>query len=524
MKKTINKKAFVSKPVAAAVGLAMGALVAANAQAVSISNDGIGEVLMFPYYTVNNGYQTNINITNTSASTVAFKIRFRESDNSRDARDFNVVLSPYDVWNAAVVEGPNGVARVQTMDTSCTVGQLTPAAGYPVPGVNFTAMDYSGVSEDGGRTTVERTREGHIEVISMGRTIDEEQDIAVDAKHIDTNNDGVLDTPRDCDAVRAAFTKTNIANTRLQFRPAANALKGSMSFLNVESGKAITSEPTVLADFYDGGASGDVAGANLIVLAETQAPGLHDVSPATAYWNDGSSTLAQFDAPTSYPVDAVSALLMRSNVVNQYSVNPGVNGQTDWVITFPTKHYYVDERNPLPTGSETHSVKDGSYYPTYIHGVGENAARGPFTETFQQNDNACAAVTVGFQFFNREEDEFTVQENPGFSPSEPGQANTICKEVQVITFNQTNLFGADRAANVPTGAYTNGWMSLSFNQTLTGPDASPLLTGLNSETITGYPVIGFSATTLENGVAADAMLNYGFSSNHGYVRGQLTTP
>lgn len=533
MKKTINKKAFVSKPVAAAVGLAMGALVAANAQAVSISNDGIGEVLMFPYYTVNNGYQTNINITNTTADTVAFKIRFRESDNSRDARDFNVVLSPYDVWNAAVVEGPNGVARVQTMDTSCTVGQLQPAAGYPVPGVNFTNMDYIGVSADGGDDTVARTREGHIEVISMGRVLAGGESVvnsvAYNAKHVDTNGDNVLDTPRDCNAVRAAFTLSNIEDTRAQFVAPVNALKGSVSFLNVQSGKAITSEPTVLADFYNVAASGSVdadetLGENLIVLPETQAPGLHDVTPAIAYWledDDADATTApisqEFNADASAPVDAVSALIMRQGVVNQYSVNPGVNAQTDWVITFPTKHYYVDERNPLPTGNATHSIKDGSYYPAYTHLVGEGAARAPFTETFQQNNNACAAVAVQFNFFNREEDKFTVQETAGFSPSEPGQANTICKEVQVITFNQTNLFGADRAANVATGAYNSGWMDLKF------PSSAGLADdGTNGLDLDGYPIIGFSATTLENGVAADAMLNYGFSANHGYTRGYVT--
>ena len=508
MKKTINKKAFVSKPVAAAVGLAMGALVATNAQAVGISNDGIGEVLMFPYYTVNNGYNTNINITNTTADTVAFKIRFRESENSRDARDFNVILSPYDVWNATITKNEQGFARVQTNDSSCTVGQLQPIAGSTARGVNFTNLDFvDGMlkNADGGSVETARTNEGHIEVISMGRSVSGQEDvpgtIAYNAKNVNS-------VPRDCDAVRAGFTKTTIDATRAQFEAPINALKGSVSFLNVESGKAITSEPTVLADFYNPSASDSP---NLVVLPEIQAPGLHDVTPATAYWVEGDGSPVTFVADASAPVDAVSALVMRTGVVNQYSVNPAVNGQTDWVVSFPTKHYYVDTRNPL-----ANVVDSTSYYPAYNHLVtDEDSPRAPFTETFQKGDNACAKVGVAFNFFDREENEYTPPSTVGFSPAEPGMENTICKEVQVITFNNTNLFGSSHAANVDVAAagYNNGWMSLDFT------DSLGLANTDGSIDLDGYPVTGFSATTLENGMAGDFMLNYGFSANHGYTRG-----
>src|SRR5690606_19763494 len=90
------KAAFRAVPLAAAIGVAMSAGITSTAHAVNISGDGLGEVLLFPYYTTNNGYDTYINITNTSENAVVFKIRFREAYNSRDARDFNVVLSPYD--------------------------------------------------------------------------------------------------------------------------------------------------------------------------------------------------------------------------------------------------------------------------------------------------------------------------------------------------------------------------------------------------------------------------------------------
>ncbi len=529
MKKTINKKAFVSKPVAAAVGLAMGALVAANAQAVSISNDGIGEVLMFPYYTVNNSYDTNINITNTSGDTVAFKIRFRESENSRDARDFNVILSPYDVWNGTVtLDDATGAAKIVTRDTSCTVGQLKPAADGSryIEFTNFDYIDETGESTDFGDNSLARTAEGHIEVISMGRIpagaesessyngLTATTNVAYNAKHVNSE-------PRNCANVRAAFLPANIDDTKLQFLAPLNALKGSASFINAASGKAITSEPTVLADFYEGGASGsanggveNIWGDNLIVTPETQAPGLHDVKPAIARMIIDDQ-LVEFDNSTASAnagIDAVSALFMRDTIVNQYSVNPAVNGQTDWVITFPTKHYYVDERDPLSNVDATERTR----YPTHRASSGAVA---PFNFTFQEDEDACSNVNVTFDFYDREENENQVVSEAGFSPSAPAQADSICKEVQVVTFNQTNLFGSvhSKSVDVNSAGFNSGWMKLNLN------GSAGLTDNAANVTLGGFPVIGFSATTLENGAAGDFMLNYGFSANHGFER-TITTP
>lgn len=523
MKKTINKKAFVSKPVAAAVGLAMGALVAANAQAVSISNDGIGEVLMFPYYTVNNSYDTNINITNTSGDTVAFKIRFRESENSRDARDFNVILSPYDVWNGTVtLDDATGAAKIVTRDTSCTVGQLKPAADGSRY-IEFTNFDYTGdANEDFGDDSLARTAEGHIEVISMGRIpagaesdssyngLTATTNVAYNAKHVNSE-------PRNCANVRAAFLPANIDDTKLQFVAPLNALKGSASFINAASGKAITSEPTVLADFYLGETSSaintlpeNVWGDNLIVTPETQAPGLHDVQPAVAQMiiDDQLITFDNSGAAANAGIDAVSALFMRDTIVNQYSVNPAVNGQTDWVITFPTKHYYVDERDPLSNVAPGERTR----YPTHRALSGAVA---PFNFTFQEDEDACSNVNVTFDFYDREENENQVVSEAGFSPSAPAQADSICKEVQVVTFNQTNLFGSAHSKSVDVNAagFNSGWMQMNLNGSAGLSDD-----GANVTFTKGFPVIGFSATTLENGAAGDFMLNYGFSANHGFER------
>ena len=78
--KSLNiRKKLVTLAVASAVsGGAMMAMTA-PVHAMNVSQNNTGEVLLFPYYTVKNGYDTVFTVTNTSDKTAVFKIRFRSS-------------------------------------------------------------------------------------------------------------------------------------------------------------------------------------------------------------------------------------------------------------------------------------------------------------------------------------------------------------------------------------------------------------------------------------------------------------
>ena len=56
-------------------------------------------------------------------------MRFRSASNSDDLLDFQVFLSPGDVWTVAVVADANGLAQIVTADNTCTVPAL--ASGVP---------------------------------------------------------------------------------------------------------------------------------------------------------------------------------------------------------------------------------------------------------------------------------------------------------------------------------------------------------------------------------------------------------
>ena len=115
------------KSLALAVGVALGGLgIMPSAQAVHVAAENLGQALIFPYYTVRGGWMTLFGITNTSNTlTVAVKVRFREAYNSRDVFDFNIILSPNDVWTGWVADAGDRPALF-TEDKSCTVGAMSP--------------------------------------------------------------------------------------------------------------------------------------------------------------------------------------------------------------------------------------------------------------------------------------------------------------------------------------------------------------------------------------------------------------
>src|SRR5690242_20698472 len=114
----------------------VGALgVTATANAVAINPNGLGQVLIYPYYTVNadgagNAYNSLLSVVNTTSSAKAVKVRFLEGRNSREVLDFNLYLSKKDVWTAAIVPTSAG-ASVVSNDASCVLPNQLPAGGQP---------------------------------------------------------------------------------------------------------------------------------------------------------------------------------------------------------------------------------------------------------------------------------------------------------------------------------------------------------------------------------------------------------
>lgn len=122
--------------------------------------DGIGHILVVPYYTVQNGNDTYLSIVNHDMRNgKAVKIRFRGASNSDDVFDFTLLMSPGDVWTAAVSkDAATGKAKLTTGDKSCTLPNAISGQTF----VTGRLAPYLTADQQANET-----REGYVEILNM---------------------------------------------------------------------------------------------------------------------------------------------------------------------------------------------------------------------------------------------------------------------------------------------------------------------------------------------------------------------
>ena len=484
------KKKILSAAVLAALGVG-------TAQAVNISTNGLGQVMVAPYYTVQGDEETLLSIVNTTAETKAVKVRFREAYNSREVLDFNLYLSPHDVWVAKVQDSADGEgAAIVTNDNSCTVPSVQGAGADGVPFRTFLFDgSYSSPADralDGGPTDLSRTKEGYFEIIEMG-VADESNSVW------DGNTNGWTDSTHEADGVPdyCAGLRANWApggawktNSLEGLTPPTGGLFATAALINVQTGTEIGEPMTVLEDF-----------SNIVMHTDPGdlAPSLGQVNPPTsvAIINDpNASNIATFYVDNwANAIDAVSAVMMAERVINEYTVNPNTEAETDWVVTFPTKWAYADTTSADPFTSRF------SYFP--------------LTDPEGNVVGGSACETLVKVYFDREE-QF-VEGDIDFSPLPPGGLFELCYEANVVTFGGSNTLSAENTVKNFSLAdgYTSGWASIGMYD----PSAPTehVMNAVSGNVYQGLPVIGFKATKLGNsnvGVGAA----YAVSEPHKYAR------
>lgn len=457
---TFNKKSLC---VALAAFGAAGA-----AQAVNVSSDGIGQVLLYPYYTVRNGpdgnaYNTLISVVNTTGSAKAVKVRFIEGKNSKEVLDFNLYLSKYDVWTAAVVPTTNGAKLVVgetatgKKDTSCTLPNVVDGKEF----VNFAYL------ADKGGTSLDRTREGYIEIIEMG-TIYSGTTLEEAVTH-------VAGVPDDCSYVK---NSTAGASSK-EIGGVSGGLFGSATLISVLGGAMVGVDPTVLDNF--------ATGSRLVTDSGSVEPNLGAADTFSVVIDSSNNVI---ESNWAQGFDPVSAVLMHDAVLNEYVTASSLNAYTNWVITMPTKSAYIG------TGSGANSGK-------------------LFQSNFNSTVGSCDDVVV--TLFDREENTLAEVD---FSPPPPG-GNALCWEANVVTFSGRNLLGSVNTANVDS-PFGSGWAAIAIKPAAAGSNKHILISNNSyvngsaaSATYAGLPVIGFAATSYTNGTLANGVLsNYGAGSAH----------
>ncbi len=460
---------------------------AGSASAVNVNPDGLGQVLLYPYYTTNGGKFTNVQVVNTTGQAKAVKVRFSEGVNTWEVLDFNLYLSPYDVWTGVVSQDANGVPTLNSTDTSCTAPAI-PAGGVALRDYNITA--YAGKSgEVTNLTPAERLTEGHLEVIEMGNIADADLVAAV------THANGV---PADCNAVRAAWTTGPWAtDSTFGMSAPTGGLFGMAEIIDVAEGTDRGYDATAIDGFFDvtkgvNGIAHSTPGNSFpnlngdMLRGSTVASALNVGSTTSNVYNNG----APLTSTWTTTMDALSASLSVASLSNVYYIGDDLAAATDWVVSFPTKHFYVNPNTATATSGQVGIAP----------AVGDTwAYKAPFSNGF--------GVTVAMTSFDREETTSVPQLD--FSPSITS-TNELVNEVNVLQLSGARNVFASKLANTTAMAYDGGWAQLDFR---TGS-----MTSNEGHVYKGLPALGFASTKVVNGDLNGTLANYAVLYNHKYTR------
>lgn len=550
------KKKLLAIGVAASLGIFAGAASAAP----SVNVGGIGHTNIIPYFSAQNGNATLISITNTDADKgKVVKVRFRGAEWSDDIFDFQVFLSPGDVFTGAVTAS-NGVAKFATADKSCTLPTSVNQSFVPIRLQNATSG----------------TLEGYVEVITMA---DIPQFVTTSDGAVNGGNGLVTATnPTGLNPLFTAIKHVNgvapctssVTNAKLENLIQDNfvsknttdvvqelylanpgsvgSLTSYATIINVNASKAFSNVATAIvynnaqkayfrqandslnadnrltADriFYaiDSSTPAVAAGAG-VQMYQFDLPDLSTPVDA-ATWNAGAGAVAVVNGDSAWQRNLLTKELQKSAVVAEYSTLDSLNAATDVVISQPTRRYfynYTKAATGAAIGANFFTIKGDAGTPY----VGLNGAT-------NRIDLASNPV-----FWDREENK--ASSNIVISPTPPGGALSLKGEVSVLGINNgTGATGAlgglltinDLTATGAGGAvFEEGWALIttaSNNTTANAPtlasgDSAALtsfpggygaaIAGYASPSKTKLPVIGFSASNVFNGGAGAAGTNYG---------------
>jgi len=426
-------------------------------------------------------------VVNTTTATKIVKVRFLEGKASREVLDFNLYLSPSDVWVGGIVQTTDG-AKVITNDNSC----VTPANLFtrtaPSSDASFKNLQYLATPYSLAGTSLDRTREGYVEIIEMGVITT----AAVQA-YIKHNAAGV---PANCAALDGMDGDSGNPAANIFpgtfLNPPGGGLAGRMSIFNASNGINFTYDATALDAWST---------VNQYFPAGSTSPNLGAVGASTTsnVFVNGGVVTATWGASV---IDAVSASMMRDGVVNEFIRDSFTNSKTDWVVTFPTKREYVT----------------ATANPPFANG---------FTAT-----GACDPFTVAV--YDREEKAFQAPSgsiNPSPFQGPGATVYNLCWEANVVAMqtaaeggsllgstNTSDLAGVDGAlptfistAKNVTGTLTsiasgtsvgpNGWFYMAF-QNRVRQRLIPATASFNGAALTvgtGVPATGNSVIPTTGG-------------------------
>lgn len=495
---TATRNATATLGAALACLLTLPALAAPPATTFRENPDGVGHILLLPYFTVQGGNATLLNITNSDlVNGKAVKLRFRGAGNADRLLDFSVFLAPGDVWTAELNQNPaTGLARLVTSDTSCTLPTQV-SVDFATDRVNQTYPTYAN-----------ETREGYVEIMSMA-------DIAPDTALFIATKSNSIGLPAPCSngasapaALAALLTPAGIAAAQLA--PPTTGIFASWVILNTTEATSWAGAATALEAVTANG----TPGAGLVVMQPQTSQALTQVTalPTASLTSDPllrqniaaplSADIPDLSTPYLSGFDPlqqianISKALAKTTVSNEYFTDDRVLAETDFVITLPTRRYIVAGSN-----------SDAGFYFSDANSQYFNASDLINLNYNAGSPNRYCSYNYEVSFFNRESHRITSDEvlPPPMFP-DPGSSYWMCGGTTVTSINNGDQFSkstliSSTMRNNNITYFQDGWIRVA------------------SKSDKGIPLIGaVFSKAVNSSVRPGVMGNFGLLWPHRYTR------
>lgn len=488
---------------------------------LQFGNTGTGHMLVVPYFSTQGGNSTLLSIINTDTQKgKAVKVRFRGAANSDDIYDFQVFLSPGDVWTANVSANAEGKSFLTTNDASCT--KPAKATLNSTPFVT-TRLNPAASAEE----KANHTREGYIEIFNMADIVKPASgasNLYTSIKHkngVAPCSNIVADAANGI-AASTAWTDINTDKTvgdltapAIGMANPTTGLAANWTIINVPKAVAWSGAAAAI-EAVNGGAP---AAGSVVYFPQTSTPiaaGTASAFTADPLLQTGAVKGALYDLPdmsTRYTTTATSpevqaaalaGAIAATGVINEFWTDPTINAATDWVFSMPTRRYavavdYVGTVNPVTGAKSPAVVPNVGNAAHFSSGVGGN--------TVLVGDKLCiSGITTSP--WDREERQPASPDDVVISPSEPGAAVLFCGETSVLSFNNggaatTGVLNANVAVKDIDVGYQDGWMVMNT------PGA----------TAVGLPVLGQAFVSAYNPqVKPGTEGNFNVGWSHRYIR------
>ena len=499
-----------------------------NADALKVTTEGIGHILLVPYYSAQEGNATLLNIVNTDETNgKAVKVRFRGASNSDDVFDFTLFLSPGDVWAGQVSRNAaTDLATLSFGDNSCTL-----------PEGSNVKRDFVTDRLNPAADLANETREGYVEILNMANVPPKiggaDNALYTAIKHV--NN------VAPCRTTTAGKTALNKLATEVTTETEAFAaglsypttgLFANWTIINVSDATSWTGEAAAIVATTEAGAP---AAANIVLFPQKDSAPTIPAGGISALTADPllvqeKVEIRNYDLPdlsTPYTVSTnanaaliqahqLTSAIAKTTIKNEYITTDAIQASTDWVFSFPTRRYHMalDYAGTKTNGKLTNAniiYNPSVYFLGGVVGTPAVAVQNANTSVMGASGKEQICLTkVTSYAYNREENKGE-QEDFVISPSTPAQTPALCGEVAVWSFNAggttdpSALSAAVARGNIEVG-FADGWAAFNTPSAVSGGYGLPILGAAFTKAVNPYVAAGVSGT-------------YGAAWNHRYSSG-----